>query len=214
MYGSSQATIGYGLRKLGYPNEVFSADKVWISCRQWAGSDRAVARCVGRAAVRSPPGAQSGFLGTALDTLLGMKADGRLRYVGITTSEGRRHAEIERIMADQPIDFVQVTYNIVDREVEARILPLARERGIAVIANRPFREGALLRQLEQQPLPAGLPRPARPAGRSSSCSSSSPILRSPAPSRQRPGSIMCARTWRRRSARCQMRPPASAWRTM
>jgi diketogulonate reductase-like aldo/keto reductase len=76
-----------------------------------------------------------------------------VRYVGITTSEGRRHDEIERIMASQPIDFVQVTYNVLDREVEARILPLARERGIAVIANRPFREGHLIRQLERQPLP-------------------------------------------------------------
>jgi aryl-alcohol dehydrogenase-like predicted oxidoreductase len=70
-----------------------------------------------------------------------MKADGHVRYVGITTSEGRRHREVERIMASQRIDFVQVTYNVLDREVEARILPLARERGIGVIINRPLREG-------------------------------------------------------------------------
>ena len=56
-------------------------------------------------------------------------------------------------MRSQPIDFVQVTYNLLDREVEERILPLARERGIAVIANRPFREGALLRGLERHRLP-------------------------------------------------------------
>ena len=71
-----------------------------------------------------------------------MKAEGRLRYVGITTSEGRRHGELERIMASQPLDFVQVTYNVLDREVEDRILPLAQDRGIAVIVNRPFRQGA------------------------------------------------------------------------
>jgi aryl-alcohol dehydrogenase-like predicted oxidoreductase len=76
-----------------------------------------------------------------------------LRYVGITTSEGRRHREVEQIMASRPIDFVQVTYNVLDREVEARILPLARERGIAVIVNRPFQEGQLIRQLQRQPLP-------------------------------------------------------------
>ena len=86
--------------------------------------------------------------------LLAMKKAGRVRYVGITTSEGRRHDEIERIMATQPIDFVQITYNILDREVESRILPLARERGIAVIANRPFREGALIRSLARQQLPS------------------------------------------------------------
>ena len=80
-----------------------------------------------------------------------MKAQGQI-YVGITTS-GRRHREFEAIMAKEPIDFAQVTYNVLDREVEARILPLARDRGIAVIANRPFRQGALIRLLERKPLP-------------------------------------------------------------
>jgi len=83
-----------------------------------------------------------------------MKAAGRLRYVGITTSEGRRHREIEAVMRQHPIDFVQVSYNLLDRDVEERILPLARELGIAVLANRPFREGALLRALQPHPLPA------------------------------------------------------------
>src|SRR4029453_275330 len=78
-----------------------------------------------------------------LPRLLDMKAGGRLRYVGITTSEGGRHEEIEEILATRPIDFVQVTYNVLDREVEARILPLAREKGVAVLINRPFRQGAL-----------------------------------------------------------------------
>jgi len=155
MYGSAQATIGYGLRKLGGPSGVFSADKVWIG-------DPAD----GRGQIERSR-ENWGVLGfdlrqvhnlvswqRHLETLLAMKADRQLRYVGITTSEGRRHAQIERVMASQPIDFVQVTYNVVDREVEARVLPLARERGIAVIVNRPFREGRLLDQLERQPLPA------------------------------------------------------------
>ena len=82
-----------------------------------------------------------------------MKAAGRVRYVGITTSEGRRHREFEQIMASQPLDFVQATYNVLDREVEQRILPLARERRIGVIVNRPFREGELIRSLARYPLP-------------------------------------------------------------
>jgi diketogulonate reductase-like aldo/keto reductase len=89
-----------------------------------------------------------------LRTLFAMKAAGEVRYVGITTSEGRRHRDVERIMRTQPIDFVQVTYNILDREVEDRILPLARERGIGVIVNRPFREGELTRRMARHPLPA------------------------------------------------------------
>jgi aryl-alcohol dehydrogenase-like predicted oxidoreductase len=56
-------------------------------------------------------------------------------------------------MRAQPLDFVQLTYNILDRQAEERLLPLARDRGIAVIANRPFRQGALTRQLERYPLP-------------------------------------------------------------
>jgi aryl-alcohol dehydrogenase-like predicted oxidoreductase len=88
-----------------------------------------------------------------LPTLRAMKEAGRLRYLGVTTSEGRRHDEIERILRREPVDFVQVTYNVLDRDVEARILPLAEERGVGVIVNRPFRQGALIRKVERHPLP-------------------------------------------------------------
>ena len=154
MYGSSQATIGYGLRKLGYPGTLFSAEKVWTS-----NAGRGPAQIE---QTRALWGIERFDLLQVhnlvawerhLETLLAMKAEGRLRYVGITTSEGRRHDQIEAVMASQPIDFVQVTYNPLDREAEARILPLARERRIAVIANRPFRQGALLRELERHELP-------------------------------------------------------------
>src|SRR5262249_18574964 len=74
--------------------------------------------------------------------------------VGITTSHGRRHDDVEAIMKAHPIDFLQITYNVLDREVEERILPLAQDRGIAVIINRPFRQGALLQHLQGKPLPA------------------------------------------------------------
>jgi diketogulonate reductase-like aldo/keto reductase len=89
-----------------------------------------------------------------LPLLRTLKADGRVRYIGITTSEGRRHEAVERLLRLETLDFVQVTYNILDREVEQRILPLARDRGIAVLVNRPFRQGTLIHQLRGQPLPA------------------------------------------------------------
>jgi aryl-alcohol dehydrogenase-like predicted oxidoreductase len=82
-----------------------------------------------------------------------MKAAGAVRYVGITTSERRRHDLLEQIMRSEPIDFVQFSYNVVDREAEKRLLPLASERGIAVIVNRPFRQGALTQRLKDEPLP-------------------------------------------------------------
>jgi diketogulonate reductase-like aldo/keto reductase len=143
MYGSSQQVIGYGLRKLGMPAPLFSADKVWI-----ASGSRGAAQIEESRTHWSVPRFDLLQVHNLLSwrdhlpLLFAMKAAGRLRYVGITTSEGRRHADIEAIMRAHPLDFVQVTYNAVDRDVEARILPLARERGIAVIVNRPFRQGA------------------------------------------------------------------------
>lgn len=154
MYASSQDTIGYGLNRLGRPPALFSADKVWISSgargaeqieqsrRKW-GVERFDLMQVHNLMSWQPH----------LDTLQSLKAGGALRYVGITTSEGRRHREIEQIMAEHRIDFVQITYNVLDREVEQRILPLAQERGVAVIVNRPFRQGTLTEQLARHRLP-------------------------------------------------------------
>ena len=88
-----------------------------------------------------------------LPTLRALKEAGKLRYIGITTSEGRRHDEFVQIMRSEPLDFIQVTYNILDREIEEQILPLAAERGIAVIINRPFQQGELIAALEGYPLP-------------------------------------------------------------
>ena len=153
MYGSSQGVIGEGLHQLGLPRQLFSADKVWTS------SDGAQQVEASRQLWRVP---RFDLLQVhnllawqrQLPLLQAMKADGRLRYVGITTSEGRRHGDMERLMREHRIDFIQLTYNPLDREAEQRLLPLARERGIAVLVNRPFRQGALLRALRGQPLPA------------------------------------------------------------
>ena len=155
MYGSSQDVIGHGLRKLSNSEPLFSADKVWISAPARGPAQIETSRQrwgVPRFDLLQVHNLLSWE--EHLPALLRMKAEGRVRYVGITTSEGRRHRDIERIMAKEPIDFVQVTYNALDREVEARILPLARERGIGVIVNRPFREGALIRQVQRHRLPA------------------------------------------------------------
>lgn len=155
MYGSAQEVIGYGLAKLGRPAGLFAADKVWIG-------DGAEGRAQMETSRRLWGIPRFDLMQVHnllawedhLPTLFAMKAAGQLRYVGITTSHGRRHGDLERIMASQPIDFVQFTYNLVDREVEQRLLPLAQARGIAVIANRPFQQGALLDRLARRPLPA------------------------------------------------------------
>lgn len=155
MYGSSQEVVGYGLAKLRLPSTLFSADKVWTS--SGSGGRRQIDETRRRWRVNRLDLVQVHNLLSWEDhlaTLFQMKAAKQIRYVGITTSEGRRHREIEQVMRAHPIDFVQVTYNVLDREVEERILPLARERGIAVIVNRPFRQGSLIDRVGRHPLPA------------------------------------------------------------
>ena len=149
MYGSGAAVMGFALERLGNHDKLFSAEKVWTE----DGSK-----------TREQVDEQESLWGIDtfdlmqvhnlaaweehLETLHEMKESGEIRYVGITTSSGRRHREFEQIMENHDLDFIQVTYNITHREVEERILPLAREKDIAVIANRPYDGGDLIRDLK------------------------------------------------------------------
>jgi diketogulonate reductase-like aldo/keto reductase len=154
MYGSSQPVIGHALARLGRPEALFSAEKVWIGDGARGDAQMEASRAFWGVPRFDLMQVHNLLAWEAhLPRLMAMKAQGQLRYVGITTSEGRRHADIERVMKTQPIDFVQFTYNPVDREVEQRLLPLAAERRIAVLVNRPFREGDLLRALQRHKLP-------------------------------------------------------------
>ncbi len=154
MYGSAQDTIGHALKRLADPTAIFATDKVWIS--DGAAGPSQIATSAARWSVPRFDLLQVHNLVSweaHLDTLFAMKAAGRLRYVGITTSHGLRHRQMAAIMARHPIDFVQLTYNPLDRDAEARLLPLASEKGIGVIVNRPFQRGGLTRRLAGQPLP-------------------------------------------------------------
>jgi aryl-alcohol dehydrogenase-like predicted oxidoreductase len=154
MYGSSEAVIGDGLRRLSHPRGLFAATKVWTPFTA-GGIDQM---------------AQSGRLWGVerfdlmqvhnlvnwkghLPALLEDKRAGRIRHVGITTSHGSRHDEMVRVMRSQPIDAVQFSYNILDRDAERELLPLAADRGLAVIVNRPFRTGELFERFGRHPLP-------------------------------------------------------------
>ena len=153
MYGSSQEVIGDALAMLGHAAGLFSADKVWTDA---ADGPAQIAETTRRWGVGRFDLLQVHNLidwEANLDTLAAMKEAGALRYVGVTTSHGRRHEELEEVMRRRPLDFVQLTYNIVDREVENRLLPLALERGIAVICNRPFQRGRLPDRLAGESMP-------------------------------------------------------------
>lgn len=156
MYGSAPDVMGYALQKLGIPDSLFSAEKVWSPA---GGSAREqVADLQARWKVDQFDLVQIHNLTDwreHLAALQEMKAEGKIRHIGITTSHGRRHQEFEQIMASEDIDFVQLTYNIAQREAENRLLPLAEEKGIAVIANRPFDGGSLIKGVKRrdEPLP-------------------------------------------------------------
>ena len=154
MYGSSEEVIGHCLARISDKQALFSATKVWTLSR-WLGVRQMEAsqRLWGEDRFDLEQIHNLLDWKTHLATLLDWKAQGRIRYIGVTTSHGRRHEALEKVMAEQPIDFVQFTYNILDREAERRLLPLAAERGLAVIINRPFRRGALFDLFERHALP-------------------------------------------------------------
>ena len=154
MYGSSQEVIGHCLAQIGDHPGLFSATKVWILGKNFGINQMESAEelwGVNQFDLMQIHNMLSWR--THLETLKEWKAQGRIRYIGITTSHGRRHEKMEKALLEEEFDFVQFTYNMVDREVEQRLLPIAKERGIAVIINRPFQRGGLFEMIENKPLP-------------------------------------------------------------
>ncbi len=154
MYGSSEEVIGYCLERIANDQKLFSATKVWT-----------VAQAMGIRQMKTSEklwGEERFDLlqihnlldwEAHMETLKEWKAQKRVRYIGMTTSHGRRHNDLEAVIKSQPLDFVQFTYNILDREAEKRLLPLAADKGLAVIINRPFRRGQLFDLFKRHPLP-------------------------------------------------------------
>lgn len=154
MYGQAEAVIGRCLKRIGQHRGLFAASKVWThgnrqgllqmeQSRQLWGLPR-----LDLIQVHNLMDWQ-----THLPQLQAMKRQEDIRYLGVTTSHGRRHRLLRRIMETENIDFVQFTYNLLDRQAESYLLPLAAERGIAVIINRPFQRGGLFDYVGQHPLP-------------------------------------------------------------
>ena len=88
-----------------------------------------------------------------IETLTNLKKKNIIKYIGVTTSHGSRHKKLEYIMNKYELDFIQLTYNIIDKKADRYLLPLAKERNIAVIANRPFQGGELFNYVKNKNLP-------------------------------------------------------------
>lgn len=154
MYGTSESVIGYLLARTPNHSRLFSATKIWTFSKT-AGARQVQTSQELWGIPRFDLVQIHNMLQweTHLETLKELKAEGRVRYIGITTSHGSRHDEMERALNRERFDFVQFTYNFADRRVEQRLLPLAAERKIAVVINRPFDGGDLFKVVGSRPLP-------------------------------------------------------------
>ena len=154
MYGASESVVGDLATELGVGDRLFLATKVWTSGRE-AGIAQ-MEQSLRRLRARRLDLMQIHNLldwPTHLRTLRDDQQAGRLRYVGVTHYTASAYDELERVLRSEPLDFVQVNYSLGEREAERRILPLARDRGVAVLVNRPFTGGGLFERVRGEALP-------------------------------------------------------------
>ena len=153
-YGEAETVIGSLLRDIGIRDDVFMATKVDREDRQQGiermnrsfemlGGDQ-----IDLMQVHNLRGTE-----VELETMKAWKAEGRFRYLGVTTHSPRQYEEMEGVMRRHPLDFIQLNYSLADRSAEKSILPLARDRGIAVLVNLPFARGQLFKAVADRPLP-------------------------------------------------------------
>lgn len=155
MYGTAESVVGDLAVELGVRDRLFVATKVWTSGR--AAGIAQMERSVQR--LRGP---RVDLLqvhnlvdwATHLKTLRAWKEAGRVRYIGVTHYTASAYDELERVMKTEPIDFVQLNYSPLEPDAERRLLPLARDRRVAVLVNRPFAEGAIFARVRGKPVPA------------------------------------------------------------
>ncbi len=154
MYGRSEEVVGDVAAKLGLTEPLFLATKVWTRGRaagisQMEASERLLRKKhLDLIQVHNLLDVE-----TQLATLREWKGGRRIRYVGVTHYTAGAHPDLARVLRKEPLDFVQVNYSPVEPWAEKTILPLARDRGVAVLANRPFGGGEALRRLGGTPLP-------------------------------------------------------------
>jgi diketogulonate reductase-like aldo/keto reductase len=154
MYGAAESVVGDLLADLGMRSRVFLATKVWTSGR--AEGIRQIEQSFRRLRAERLDLVQVHNLvdvATHAKTLQDMKAQGLLRYIGITHYTSSAYREVERALEIAPWDFLQINYSLAEREAEERILPLARENKVAVIINRPLGSGSMFRATRGKPLP-------------------------------------------------------------
>jgi aryl-alcohol dehydrogenase-like predicted oxidoreductase len=154
MYGNSENVVGDLAAELGVRQQLFLATKVWTSGRD-AGI-RQMEESFRRLRTEVMDLMQVHNLvdwRIHLETLRGWKKQGKVRYVGVTHYTASAYDQLARMVETEDIDFVQLNYSIAERDAERRLLPLAADKRIAVLVNRPFAAGGLFSKLRGKPLP-------------------------------------------------------------
>jgi diketogulonate reductase-like aldo/keto reductase len=152
MYGKAEAVVGELLRRVGR-RDAFYATKVWTDKGREAGIDQMEAseRLMGTDRFDLMQVHNLVGLEVQMATLRDWKAEGRIRYLGIT--EMRDFAKVEELINGGEIDFIQIPYSLGDRRVEERVLPAARDHGVAVLVMRPFEAGRLFQAMKGKEIP-------------------------------------------------------------
>lgn len=154
MYGPAESLVGDLLKTTKNTEAVFVATKVWTYGK--ASGIEQIEQSMQRMGVEVIDLMQIHNLRhwkVHIHTLREWKAQGKIRYLGITTSHGSRHEEFEEVMKAEPLDFVQFSYNLVSRVAEERLFPIAADKGIATVINRPFERGRMFRTVKGKKLP-------------------------------------------------------------
>jgi len=155
MYGRAEAAVGALAAELSLRPQLFLATKVWTRGRAAGEAQMAESARLLRAPVIDLMQVHNLLdLEAHLPTLRAMKDAGRIRYLGVTHYTEGAYDDLEAVMRRHPLDFIQINASVAERESEARILPLAAERGMAVLINRPFAGGNLFSRVRRLPLPA------------------------------------------------------------
>jgi len=154
MYGRAEEVIGEVTSSLGIREKLFLATKVWTRGKQ--SGIQSIERSMALLRTNRIDLMQVHNLvdvNTQLATLREWKQQGRIRYIGITHYESGALSEIGKLMRSEKFDFLQINYSLMEPEAEEHVLSLAQERGVAVIANRPFGAGDLFSKVRSKPLP-------------------------------------------------------------
>ena len=154
MYGTAEGVVGDVAAKLGLTGKLFVATKVWTTGR--AEGIRQMEESFAKLGTKRIDLMQIHNLvdwRTQLATVRAWKAEGRIRYVGITHYRVEAFDQLEAVLKEESLDFVQLNYSVLTRDAEKRLLPLAADRGVAVLVNRPFEDGAIFSRVRGRALP-------------------------------------------------------------